>query len=119
MTNSTPSPYLSDNPTSDDPTSSWSVVVEVLSSLLAVSGIGAMMLNWFFVNLTFFGVEPVVEPFNVTVYRVALVALVVGTVLAICSIYWRTTRPGKSMYWHGLVAIAGLLVAVACHMSVG
>jgi len=117
MTKPTPSTYLSDHPPAHDPTNDGAIAVEVLASLMAVSAIGAIVLNWLLVYVTFFSVEPVVEPFNVAVYRVSLVAFAVGTVLAICAVWWRSARPGKSVYWHGLVAVVGLALAALCHVS--
>jgi hypothetical protein len=99
--------------------SHWlSITLEVLGSLLALSAIPVLFLNWLDVYLVFFGVTPTVEPWNVTVYRVALGELAGGTALALGACYWRRFPLGRSAYWHGLVLVLGIAAALVFHVGV-
>ena len=95
-----------------------SVTVEVLGSVLALSAIPAFIFNWLDVYLVFFGETPIVEPWNVTIYRVALGILAGGTVLALGACYWRRFPLGRSAYWHGFVLVLGIAAALVFHVGV-
>jgi len=92
-------------------------IVEVLASALALGAIGALFFNWLDVYLVFFGETPVVTPEHVHTYHVALLALAVGIVLAFVAAGLRRHAPTRSMWWHGLVLVVGLVAAALFHVA--
>lgn len=92
-------------------------LVEAAASLLALFSMGALLINKAEVTVAFLGTTPTVTSENVSTYQHWLTTLAGAVVVSFGAALWRTGSAGRSLYWHGLVLLAGVLSAVAFHVA--
>ena len=96
----------------DRPRAPWqAVVLELFGSLMVVIALASMPLHYLSTRVTFFGVQPVVHDDDVRTYWILVSVLIAGVVASFAGALWRRAR--KAFVWHFLVAILGLVGALA------
>ena len=84
-------------------------VVEIVASLVASGTVVLIVLHYVGVHLTFFGAPVVIREDDVQRYWVLVSVLAAAMLVSVAAAGWRRAR--GSFVWHGVVAVAGVLVA--------
>lgn len=92
-------------------------LVELFTSLVALSAVGALFLNKLETELAFFGETPETLPEHVTTYQRWLVVLVVALVGGVVAAVRRRGRAARSLYWHGVLVAVAAFAAIAFHVT--
>lgn len=87
------------------------VAAEVFASLVATAAVILIPLHYVGVHLTFMGAPVVVDDEDVRFYRVLVGVLALAVLASFAAAAWR--RAKASFIWHAVVAVVGVLAALA------
>ena len=87
------------------------VVLELSASVVAAFALGSLPLHYVWSRVAFFGDQAVVHADDVRTYWTLVAGLAAGAVASFAGALWRRGR--RAFVWHALVAILGLMAALA------